>query len=411
MIKNIIQTLFTKGFVAGINFLILIVSAKYLGVNTRGEIGLFILNIAIIQIINEVYTGFSLVYFVPKFNLRKLFIYGLVWTFLAVAISNLILYLLGEEIRGFEMDMLFLSAIIILHTFNLVIILAKENIRLFNFLSLLQPLLLLSGLAYFTLIAHDYTFKAYIIPLYISFSVVFIISLPKVIGYISKDSIQHGFSLRKIFENGFFCQLAVLMHQLSNRFSFYVLGSITLVGLYSTATTLIESVLVIANGITPIVLSRISNTGDTDFSKGITLTLAKISLILSCVAALIIWLLPNSVFIYLLGNDFFATKDLMLWIAPGVLLVSFSTIISHYFSGLGNLRIIALCNGGGFLVTVILAPILIAKYELKGAAITANISYFVSFLLLSISFFVKAKFKFSSLFNLTQDVSNLKKMI
>ncbi len=356
------------------------------------------------------YTGFSLVYFVPKFNLKKLFIYGFGWTILATSVSNIILYLLGEEIVGFEWHLFFLSALIILNTFNLVIILAKENIRLFNFLSVLQPLLLLCGLAYFTLVRHDFTFRAYIIPLFISFSAAFVISFISVFKYLRTNDSKSDFSLVKIFENGFFCQLAVLMHQLSNRFSFYVLGSITMVGLYSTATTLIESVLIIANGITPIVLSKISNAGDTDFSKNITLTLAKVSVALSCVAAIVIWLLPNELFIYLLGNDFHQTKNLMLWIVPGILLVSFSTIISHYFSGLGNLKIIALCNGCGFLFTIILAPVLIGKFNLKGAAITANISYFVSFLLLTISFFVKTKFSVLSLFNFKADMQNLKKM-
>src|SRR3954470_3552906 len=130
MIKNIIQTLFTKGFVAITNFLILIVSAKYLGVNTRGEISLFVLNIANIQIINEIYTGYSLVYFVPKFNLKKLVMNGVVWTIIATSVSNLLFYAWNKEITGYEWDMFFLSVMVILNTFNMVIILAKENVKL-----------------------------------------------------------------------------------------------------------------------------------------------------------------------------------------------------------------------------------------------------------------------------------------
>ena len=40
-----------------INFLILIISSRYLGVSSRGDIGLFILNISIVQIISGIYTG------------------------------------------------------------------------------------------------------------------------------------------------------------------------------------------------------------------------------------------------------------------------------------------------------------------------------------------------------------------
>lgn len=148
MIKNILQTLFSKGFVAVINFLILILSAKYLGVNTRGEISLFVLNIANIQIINEIYTGYSLVYFVPKFNLKRIFINGIIWTFITTSLSNLTFFLMGKEIKGFEIDMYLLSLIIILNTFNMVNLLAKEKVKTYNFLSVLQPLLLLLGILF-----------------------------------------------------------------------------------------------------------------------------------------------------------------------------------------------------------------------------------------------------------------------
>ena len=408
MIKNIIQTLFTRGFTAGINFLILIISSKFLGVNTRGEIGLFILNIATIQIINEVYTGFSIVYFVPKFNLKKLFVYGVIWTLLACTASNYILFLFNKEITGFEWDMYLLSTLIILNTFNMVIILAKENIKLFNFLCISQPLILLLGIFYFTQIAKDFTFRAFIIPLYISFLVSFVISFLRVVKYISLPDLKTTFSLKAVFENGFFCQVAIMFHLLSNRFSFYILGSNALVGLYSTASSLMESVWIIANGITPIVLSKISNTGDTTFNRNITLTLAKVSLLLSGVASLVVWFLPNSLFIYLLGNDFSETKNVMLFISPGILFISFSTVISHYFSGLGNLKFIAICNFAGFIFTLILAPILIKKYGLYGAAISANVTYMVSSLALFIGFFIKTKIPLLTLLNFKKDSENLK---
>jgi O-antigen/teichoic acid export membrane protein len=408
MIKNIIQTIFNKGFVAVVNFLILIVSTRYLGVSTRGEIAIFILNIANIQIINEIFTGFSQVYFVPKFNTKKLYTYGVIWTLIAVPASNLILFLLGKEIAGFELDMLFLSAMIILNTFNLVIILGKENIKLFNLLSMLQPFLLLCGIAFFVLVLKDGTFRSYVIPLYISFAVSFIVSTITVFKYISKPDQKSDFSLKSIFSNGFFCQAAVLLHLQANRYSFYILSSVALVGLYSIASSLMESVWIIANGIAPVVLSKIANTGDTPFSKNITVTLAKISLALSTLAAIVVYFLPNELFVALLGEDFSNVRGIMLWIAPGILFISFSTILSHYFSGLGNLKFIALCNFLGFLCTIILAPILISKYNIKGAAITANVSYLVSSLALFIGFMIKTKIGFGSLFSFKTDVQTIK---
>lgn len=408
MIKNIIQTLFTKGFVAIINFLILIVSAKYLGVTTRGEISLFVLNIANIQIINEIYTGYSLVYFVPKFNLKKLYLNGVVWTLIATSVSNILFFIWNKEIAGYEWDMFLLSVMVILNTFNMVIILAKENVKLYNFLSMLQPFLLLSGIAFFTLGQRDFTFKAYVIPLYISFSVSFIVSTFTVIKYVLAENTKTEFSLKSVFENGFFCQLAGWFHIQVNRFSWYILGSSALVGMYSAASSLIESVWIIASGITPIVLSKISNSGDTPFNRAITITLAKAAFVLSCLAIVILWFIPTELFTYLLGKDFSNTKHIMLCLSPGILCISFSTVISHYFSGLGKLKFIAGCNFIGFVCAISLAPFLIEKYNLTGAAIAANVGYFISSVGLFSGFIIKNKLKALEFFNFKADVQNIK---
>ncbi len=408
MIKNIIQTLFTKGFVAIINFLILIISAKYLGMSTRGEISLFVLNIANIQIINEIYTGYSLVYFVPKFNLKKLFVNGLVWTLAATSVSNLIFFLLNKEIEGFELTMLFLSLLIILNTFNMVIILAKENVKLYNLLSILQPLLLICGIMFFTLYLKDFTFRAYVIPLFISFSVSFIISTIKIIQYILIDDSKLDFSLKAVFANGFFCQLAGWFHIQVNRFTWYFFTAKALVGLYAAASSLIESVWIIASGIAPIVLAKISNTGDTPFNRGIVITLAKAGFILSCIVVVVIWFIPVDVFIYLLGEDFDQVKHLMLWLSPGILCISFSTVISHYFSGLGKLKFIAGCNFMGFVFAMIMASILMPKYDLTGAAMAANIGYFISSLGLFFGFAVRNKLTLYQFFNFKADIQNIR---
>ncbi len=74
MLQKVIQSLFTKGSVAVVNFLILIVTSKYLGISTRGDIGIIMLNLAIIQMINEIYTGYSLVHFIAKYNINKIYL-------------------------------------------------------------------------------------------------------------------------------------------------------------------------------------------------------------------------------------------------------------------------------------------------------------------------------------------------
>jgi hypothetical protein len=102
MIKLIFQSLVTKSAVAVVNFLILIISSKYLGVSSRGEISLFILNLSIVQIVSGIYTGYSIVHFVPKFNLKKILLHAVVFTLIFNSLSNTIIIFLNKQVAGYE---------------------------------------------------------------------------------------------------------------------------------------------------------------------------------------------------------------------------------------------------------------------------------------------------------------------
>lgn len=410
MFRNILQSLFAKGLVAVINFLILIVSSHYLGVSSRGEIAILILNISIIQIVNEIFTGYTLVYFIPKFSLKKIVVAGIVYTLIACSLTNSIFYFLNKHIANYEGLSFLISFMVILHTFNCVIILGKEKFALYNFLNIIQPLLLILGLVYATYFNKTYTLDAYIWPLLFSFIIAFIISFYFVIKLILKKEEAKPFTIRPIFMNGLLCQLAVLMHIFCNRYSYYLLETTAEIGLYSSASSLIESVLIISNGITPILLSRVANDGDNERSRTLTLSLAKASFLLSFFCVLIIAVIPNNFFVFLLGSGFENAKSIMMMYSPGILMLSFAGIISHYFSATGKLKIILLCNGLGFVTAMILAHLLIIKYSYAGAAISADVSYSVLTISLCIAFFMVNKLKFKQLFSLGEDYRNLKNL-
>ncbi len=411
MFKNILHSLVTKGLVAIINFFILIVSSRYLGVSSRGEISIFILNIAIIQIVNEVYTGYSLVYFIPKFDLKKIYIFGLVYTLIFCSLSNVIVVFLNKQVPGYGWLGYIVSLLIIINTFNCVLILGKEKVKAYNFLNLLQPLLLLIGLGFSLLVLKEFTFNSYIFPLLFSFIIAFIFSTAMVLKINFNASKERTFDLKPVIINGLICQAAVLMHIFCNRYSYYLLPSTAKVGLYSSASSLIESVLIIANGISPVLLARVANTGDTLRSSEMTLSLSKASFIFSLAAVLVIFLLPEGFFIYLLGDGYAGIKRLMMLYAPGILMVSFFGIISHYFSALGKLKLILFCNSFGFIISLIAAPVLIKKYDMDGAAYTVNLAYLAVGIAIGAAFFISNKMKIKRLFGISYDIQNLKDII
>lgn len=411
MFKNIVYSFITRGSVGLINFLILIVSSRYLGVSSRGEISIFLLNIAVIQVVNEVYTGYSLVHFVPRFNFRKLFVSGLIYSFIFVSVCNFLVVLLGKQITGYEWLGYLVSLLVILNTYNCVIVLAKEDIKMFNFLSFVQPLFLLVGLSISIFGLKIYTFDAYVYPLLFSFVVALFISSSRIPAYLKHKQKNLTFNWRSIVVKGVMFQASALMYIFANRYSYYLLPERASVGLYSSASSLTESILIITGAIAPVLLSRVANESDNKISTEMTLVLAKLSFLFSLLAITLLILIPDHFFTTILGSGFAGIKSIMLLYAPGVMTVSFFNVIVNYFSARGMQRIILLCYGAGFVFTLVAAPSLVKYYDIRGAAFTANISYFIMAACICPLFIYRSDFSLKRLLSLKEDVKLLRELI
>lgn len=411
MFRNIIQSVFTKGFVAVINFLVFIISAKYLGTSSRGEINILVLNIAIIQILNEIYTGYSLIYFIPKYDLKKIFLTGIIYTFLACSLGNSLFYFIGKQLPGYEWLSFIISMLVILNTFNCVLILGKEKIGLYNFLCFFQPLVLLLGLCFSIIYLKIFTLESYLFPMLISFAFSFPISLIAVIRIKAPVNEKKSFEAKPIFIYGFICQMGVLLFLLSNKYSYYLLGSNDQVGLYGTACSLIESVLIIANGISPVFLARVANSGKTENNIKMTLSLSKVSCLLSIATVMIILVIPNSIYVALLGKGYTMVKYYMLLYAPGIIIMSFISIINNYFSAIGKLKQVLVCNLFGFVASLIAAHVLIPVHGITGAAVAANLAYLITAVCITFVFLRSNHLPFIQLFRFREDYSNIRELV
>ncbi|MGE0567053.1 MAG: polysaccharide biosynthesis C-terminal domain-containing protein [Bacteroidia bacterium] len=410
MLRSVIHSLFTKASVAVVNFLILIFTAKFLGLTIRGEISILILNISIIQMVSEIYTGFSLVHFFAKFNTIRTYFNGIYFAIITTLGVNIVLFAFNLYPTEYIWFLLTLSLVSILNTYNSVLILAKENFKLFNFLSITQPLLLLIGLFYSVFILENKSIYAFNWSLLFSFIVPFIVSSIYIFLNLFKTPGSKEYAWSPILKNGFYCQLSVLMYILSGKFSYYILENNSDVGLFSTSTSLIESILITTNAITPILLSKVANTSNHDKSINYTLIFAKLSFLFSLFAVMILVFIPNDFFVFILGNDFQANKDIMLLLSPGIIFLSFTGIISHYFSGIGDLKTVSIYNGLGFLINIILANILIPKYGIAGAATGTNLAYFVMFIASIVLFKKKTNITFQRVLGLRFSLKEIKEL-
>lgn len=413
MFSKILQSLFTKGVVAIINLCILIISSKYLGVRSRGEISIFILNITIIQAINEVYTGYSLIHFIPKFDLKRVVAGGIMYTLIFCSLSNAIVVFIHKQVPGFEWLGYLCSLLVILNTFHCIIILGYEKLTMFNLLAFLQPFLLLCGIMFYVYVLKKFTFESYIFPLLFSFGIAIVPSAAIVLSLLFKKSDQkrETYKIGPIVFNGFVFQANALMFVFCNRYSYYLLADTAKVGLYASASALTESVLIITNGIAPVLIARAANSNNRATTAHLALSLSKLSFLFSCLAMFIVLIIPESVYVRILGNGFIGIKHLMLLYAPGVLLVSFFATICNYLSAIGNQIQVLYSYLAGFLIALVLAPVLINFFGIVGAPYTAAISYLAIAIATSVIFRRVNKMSFADFFSFKGAYQQVKRIV
>jgi O-antigen/teichoic acid export membrane protein len=385
MFQSIIQSLIARATVAIINFLILVISSRYLGAASRGEISLFVLNITVIQIINEIYTGYSAVHFINKYDFRRTYFTGLLFTFFFCTVSNIALVFLKKQVPGFGWAGYVISFMVIVNTFNCIMLLGRQKLRAFNLLCFLQPFLLLTGMAFSIIILKVYTFSAYLLPLAFSFSAALIFSSYFVFK-LFPGSGKGEFRALPVFVRGLQLQLATFMFILGNRYSYYLLADHASVGIYSAAAALVEAVLVLTYAIAPVLLARIAGKGDVPESAAVSLGLAKFSLFFSAIFVALLGLLPEAFFTFLLGKGFSGVKELMLLYAPSVLIISFFNPLSNYFTAIGKPRSVLFSYTLGFMFTIFVTPLLISRYGVKGAAFGAFLTYLSNAIMVSVLF-------------------------
>jgi O-antigen/teichoic acid export membrane protein len=178
-----------------------------------------------------------------------------------------------------------------------------------------------------------------------------------------------------IISTGVVNEMGNLAHMLSNRYNYFILGTAAMVGVYASSSALIEKVWIIGGSIAPVILTRVANRRNENSNVQVTLSLARLSLALSMVCAAVVYFLPGDFFVWLLGKDFYGVRSVMLYLIPGVLCISFSTVISHYFSGLGRQKVLLYANIAGLAVTLLLSYPLVHRYGMLGAALTASASW------------------------------------
>lgn len=379
--RHIIWQFFTRFGAALFNLFIGILISRYLGTEGRGTHGLFIASIALIHLCTNWLGGASLVYLAPRHSVRQLTHISFWWSSLFAGLCWTILFFTGIMPEGYELVIL-ISALIFAWWSNLAnILLGKEATQAYNTLQVIHPLL-----TSFALIIGFMYIEVGFVSFIVAYLLAQIFNLFLAIYYIKPEfqaaGKDHDSGLLKIFiRHGLFIQLANLTQFFNYRILYFLIDSYfgkSVLGIYSNALSLAESVWLITRSISTVQFAKIANSENLRFNQKLTQQYGGISLIISMIGVVFLVILPDAFFVWLFGPEFEGIHHYLVLLAPAILSMSLGNIYAHYFAGLGMNRV----NFGGSLLNLVVILVsfflLMDALQMDAAPIASSIAFSVT---------------------------------
>ncbi len=404
MLRKIIHTIFSKGIISIINFLVVLITARYLGADGRGQISILFLNVTVILLFNDIIGGSALVYVIPKKNPYSLLLPALFAGILTGLVFPILFHLYFHFQTQELIYFIMLALLSNLSSISNVFLNGFQKIKQNNLASISQSIAIIGSLAFQFFVLHNYSVFSFYRSLGFGYLVNFLISTFYLKNSFKRSSFSWKESFASMVRYGLVLQAGNIFQLLNYRFCYYVLDSANdlqsrqHVGVFSTASSISEAVWVIMNGIAMVQYATLSNRDNPQLAINITIKLAKISFALSVFALLVLNCLPTEVFTFQFGKDFTDIKTYCLLLAPGIALCGLSGIYAHYFAATGNMKISTISALVGLVITLSCSFILIPMFGTKGAAYTNCAAYLASSLFLIFMFKKQSQTSFYNLF-------------
>jgi O-antigen/teichoic acid export membrane protein len=386
MFKKIIGTIGTRLLTAVLAFSTWILNAHYLGPEKVGTISLIIFSVAIIQLFTNFVAGAALIYLTPRTGIYKLFIPAYAWSFVVTLVAAFVLQLTGKvfpvmEIipAGYFVPVLCLSWVMSFASANYMLLLGLEKVKSYNFISLVQIVVLFLILLLMLFGVRLFDVMAYYWAVFISNSLVMVVGLFVLYPSFKKVPLTNMKGLLlEILRFGTYVQFANIFQTMNYRLSLKFMDFFAgrgAVGILSLGMQLAEGVWLISRSIATVQYSRLSNEMNYDYSVRLTMTLAKITWVITAFAMLLMLAIPKFVFVAIFTARFGDVKLVIASLALGIVTLSVSMIFSGFFSAINKPYHNTISSAAGLIFTIGLGLLLIPKYGIMGAGISASISY------------------------------------
>jgi O-antigen/teichoic acid export membrane protein len=386
LIKNIIHTLSSRFMVSFMNLALLFITTRIMGAENKGEISLLILNLSLAAIFSGLFGGPSLVYLIPRFQLKNILILNYGWSTLTAGLVAVlsILDILPSGVQSLELFCLALLECLI--ATHLMIFLGQERVKTHNWIQIIKASLTVGLLFIFyyqddTLDARSFV-TAYGITLAATYlASLFLLSKQNTSGHQKEGGFKSTVSA--CLKYGSLVQIGNISQLLNYRLSFYFLEllitpmpvALVRIGIYSASLQVAEALWQFAKSISTVQYSKVSNTANRNQAIDISLKLGKLNYFVTGIGIIFLLFIPSSVYGSLFGAEFGEIKKHFMILAPGIFALSLSNALSHYFAGVGQHRFNTQSSILGLVLTIFIGYFLILKMGTLGAAVAASVVY------------------------------------
>lgn len=382
--NTILKTFFSRFLILILNFGLVIYSTNMWGSEGKGVISIVIADLTIISFFANIFVGSSMTYFASKYKTEKILPFAYLWSILIGVLIPLTFSF--DHTAGYSNYLIALSVLSSLLAANVNLFVGQQNIRMFNLYTVLQQFVHIIFITVIVYIIKITSVDSYFIAQIGCFAVLFLVSAFQVLKQCNFKNISFSKEIgSKLFDYGWKTQLSVFLQFLNNRLSFYFLEyfrGIVSVGIFSVGIAFSEAIWTVSRSLSVVLYADVVNNKNSNEAIEKTKVSLRVSFLITLLFIIVMLLIPAEVYSMIFGKDFSQTKEIVLFLSPGILAIAVSNIIGYYFAGINKLRILNVKAIIGLIFTVISSFFIIPKWGIRGACVITSISYCMSSALL-----------------------------
>ncbi|GAA4382386.1 lipopolysaccharide biosynthesis protein [Hymenobacter koreensis] len=383
MLRRLVHTFTARLGIALLNFVVVLITARFLGAAGRGQVSLFVTDIALLLLFIGLLGGSSLIYLGARRNLWHLLVPAATWATVVCLLGSAGIWIWRHPSPTYMAHLLAIAWLQAGFSITTALLLSRRKEQTFNLLNIAQAGLLAGGLWLVLTVLNERTVAAYWWVCYPAYGFPLLVSAALLLQ--TPDRLARGLgwraAARELARHSRSAHFSNILSFLNYRVSYYFLAAWAgpeAVGVLSVGTALAEAIWLIPRSAAQVQYLDLVHATDKQAEALATTRTARLALLATGAAVLVLVALPAKILAGIFGPEFDAARPIILLLAPGTLAISLTMLVSSYFAGLARYRINNLAQTVGLAVTLAACGLLIPRYGAPGAALATTLSYLAS---------------------------------